>query len=1484
MLSSPIVLGLVGTLVVLLVLSVALWKIIVKTTAERQYNRGFESIDAGDYRNAVKQLDDFLTANPDDKRAGKAKVFRALANVRQYTSTSGASWENAVKAAEEMVSEVGGFPEYRDASTELAEQLVKAVEGLADRARASADPETLRAAESALAFERRVAGKASEALLSRSRALPKLNQAREAIRRAQARARAFAAIDAALAAGSAEKAYAGRDALVGLYADMASDRELIERLVKAKRADPQGGRLRPLRTRRDRAPRRRGAGPATTLVLRLDPGSKPAGGPVVYALSDGLVTGLDGANGAPLWQVSVGHSSPFAPQVIAGGDASILVVDAVHDELIRLDGKSGKLAWRQELGERVVDPPLVLGNQIYQATPSGKILAIDLSTGALRGTLNVGRKLARSPVVDESGEHLYVLGEEDCLFVLGREPLSCLAVEYLGHEPGSIACAPARVGRFLIVAENTTLADGQWRVFVLDESGVGLKLRQTLPVAGWTWGTPSTLGSVIWSASDRGEIFAYSIGLYDSERPIKPIASIAAEPRASGPAIGLARSEREFWVAGGRPGRFELNTESGKLGGIWTLGSVGAAIAPVQVAGRVAVFTQQATDGPGVALWGVDAQSGSVRWRTTLGAAWPAAPTAGKEAGSLATVAFDGGDLVVGPDLLARGGFVEQPMPRSGSSASRRPGPSGSRAGESTILVPSPTGSQMLVRQGSKFRPIDLPSPLGARPIAWGPHVLVPGVDGRVYLIDPATGESAADPFVPPFDKDHPYRWTTPMLVEGDAVVLADREGRVRRLVKSDRPRPRLAVTGEASLGQAIVGEPASTGGAVFVATLDGKIRSLAARDLSPSSTVDLSAPRTSGPVAVGDHAFVSDAAGDVFAFGPDGQKRWQARLHAASTVPPAVRGGSAWFATRSGSLEARSMADGSAPERIPLGALPAGPPVMAGARLVVPTGLGSLRAVADEHLGAGAPRSEERIAMNARLAAALAVAATLAAFVALAPRTGRAQVAADPNAKGKEVIARAPFDRITLIDNTTWEIEPLSPRPLPVFDPTKKPPRRKAQLPHNGNIGVPGQKSILEEDKAKDEDDEDVLLIHMLSGDVRDYKVRREHIKAISYFEDMLIEEAERLTSAGRYGKAFEYLLMVQSRAGRWARLDEAVDRLLFAEGSQALLDGDGGGLRLLGELYRRRPKFPGLADKLANSFLVRIKKAFDVGAYATGRQVLREFESLAPDNPAVREGRGFYEGRARSFFDRAKKADGAARLDMIRTAADVWPALDGLESVYREAFAAMPTLDVAVAELPEPVGPWVNSAASARTSALLYRPILAATTEEGLKGSLPGQLAASVETFDSSREGSGSIRPVRLERRLALVAALDVARMLVDRAVPTPRLFRLDGPTCSTGSTPPRTSRSRSASLVRACTRSAGSWRPSARRTAGATAGSRPWTRAACPSATARIAGFPRRRGSRKTSRKRAHPHRRSVASARSAMIPQPRHWRHSSGARSA
>ena len=79
----------------------------------------------GDYRNAIRRYDEFLGRYPGDSRASKAQVLRALANVRQFTATTGASWTNALEAERAMVRTVSGEPSYRDSSTELAELVLQ---------------------------------------------------------------------------------------------------------------------------------------------------------------------------------------------------------------------------------------------------------------------------------------------------------------------------------------------------------------------------------------------------------------------------------------------------------------------------------------------------------------------------------------------------------------------------------------------------------------------------------------------------------------------------------------------------------------------------------------------------------------------------------------------------------------------------------------------------------------------------------------------------------------------------------------------------------------------------------------------------------------------------------------------------------------------------------------------------------------------------------------------------------------------------------------------------------------------------------------------------------------------------------------------------------------------------------------------------------------------------------------------------------------
>ncbi len=960
-LSSPLVFGLGASFVALVLVGIALYGIIAKTAADRLYDQAVSNLDDGDYRTAIRGFDRFLKENPDDLRAGKAKVHRALAKVRQYTSPAGASWALALEAEEAMLASVSKLDAYRDSSTELDELVLKTGEQLADRARLSADPATLAQAESAVALHGKITGKAAEAFLKKSRLNEKLNTARAAVLKQRIRLERLAAMDTALKNGSSTGVYAARDALVAAYADQAEDRELLSRMTaanalirKAVMLDPSG---RPGETEPHPDP----LGPPTTLVLR-SPGPSPptADAPLVFAIADGMAHGIDGTTGAPVWQTPVGESSPFPPQPIAGQSA-VLVVDARHDELVRLDSRTGTLTWRQTLGGPVTDPPLVLGNQVIQTTPSGRLLIIDLPTGALRATLDLKIPLARPAVSDESGRFLYVVADKDCLFVVGRDPIACVAVEYLGHSTGSVLCPPARVGRYLIVAENHQIRAGRWRVFLLDEEGTKLSAIQQIPIVGWTWGTPASSGSVLWASADRGGMSAYAVGAYGEKDPLRLIARSKSDQDSSGPAFALSRSERELLVGSGRSGRYELDPERGTLEASWTLAEAGPALAPPQIAGPTLVLTQQSSEGPGVALWGVDPKTGVVNWRTILGAPWPLTPALTPDGKALTSLGLDARPLGLSSKMLRNGGFIEAPIPRPGSF--RLPSLAFSRVvGESwTALIPSTGSTKCLVQSGSTdVREVGLPAPIGARPIAWGPNLFLPGADGRAYLVDPTTGQMAAEPFIPPFDRNRPTRWVPPVALGAEAVALADEAGTIRRIVRVRDPRPRLVVAAETSVGAAIANEPSSTGDALVFATIDGQARALAGRDLSPIGSWRLDAPLAIPPTTIDGRCYLTDSAGGVLALAKDGTKLWSVKLGkagiAAFSGPPAGLVTSVWFLGRDGSIEARDVASGDVNASNTLGVLPAGGPIAFEDRLAIPTGSGTLRLLNDPNRKAPGP------------------------------------------------------------------------------------------------------------------------------------------------------------------------------------------------------------------------------------------------------------------------------------------------------------------------------------------------------------------------------------------------------------------------------------------------------------------------------------------------------------------------------------------------
>jgi hypothetical protein len=149
----------------------------------------------------------------------------------------------------------------------------------------------------------------------------------------------------------------------------------------------------------------------------------------------------------------------------------------------------------------------------------------------------------------------------------------------------------------------------------------------------------------------------------------------------------------------------------------------------------------------------------------------------------------------------------------------------------------------------------------------------------------------------------------------------------------------------EINLGNDLAADPMATEAALILVTKDGRIRALATRDLSPVGAWPLDAPLATPPAAVAGRGFLADSAGNVQAFGPDGQRLWSITLRdGACHGPPVVAGDSVWFLGRNGSLERHALGDGALLDRVALDILPAGDLQALGPQLVVPVGLGTLR------------------------------------------------------------------------------------------------------------------------------------------------------------------------------------------------------------------------------------------------------------------------------------------------------------------------------------------------------------------------------------------------------------------------------------------------------------------------------------------------------------------------------------------------------------
>ncbi|MGC1272518.1 MAG: ABC transporter substrate-binding protein [Planctomycetaceae bacterium] len=203
-----------------------------------------------------------------------------------------------------------------------------------------------------------------------------------------------------------------------------------------------------------------------------------------------------------------------------------------------------------------------------------------------------------------------------------------------------------------------------------------------------------------------------------------------------------------------------------------------------------------------------------------------------------------------------------------------------------------------------------------------------------------------------------------------------------------------------------------------------------------------------------------------------------------------------------------------------------------------------------------------------------------------------------------------------------------------------------------------------------------------------QEFRIKTEDVQEVRHHEDLMLLRADQLVEEGDTRRAFELLFIVSRIDPAWPGLDERQLRLLVADASRWIDEGQGErALALIGALYERNPVPPQTVALLGQAAAALIGGAIDEDRYREARFALNRVRQLDGDHPAVPSWTNQLIERARTLQAEAERAstagDGALAATLIDKAAWAWPTLAGLKPAHARLTSRYQRLLVGVPRL---------------------------------------------------------------------------------------------------------------------------------------------------------------------------------------------------------
>jgi outer membrane protein assembly factor BamB len=914
--SSLMLIGGGGLLLLVILGGVLLWAL-TRGGGDEMFRLATEDYKAGSYAQAIHKYGLYLESHPRHSGASVARVRIGLAKLRQATADKG-NWPAALQVANEVLGAIAAEPDFKEAQGELAGMLPAIADGLAADARKKPDQALVDQARQAISLIDKYVPKSLRPDGKLADVEASLALTVRDIARGTELDKAVADILEAAKALKTQEAYRLCNALLRQYPELADNLKLNESLLAVSRAQQALVKAvqQPKPAESSDPPT---AALSTVVLTQYATAAKVAGaeGQIALAAVDGAVYGLDPATGKVLWRRFVGFDAnpqgvAFPPTPLAtdsGSDA--LLVDAAHNELLRVEGATGRLRWRQVIGEPFDAYPVVADDRILVATRSGKLIAIAAASGDSSGYTQLPQGLRVAPAVDARRSLVLQIAEHTNLFVLSLADGKCRQVVYLGHQLGSVTTAPVVMGDYLLVAVNDGARDATLQVLAVQpdrtgKTGPAPKPVQQIRLKGRVQTPLLVDGRRLLVTTDQGTVRVFElVGLVgsDAKNPLREIGDTVLEDAGNLARFALFQGG-EFWIADKQLTKYEIQAARGRLVPKWSCEEQSAFLQPPVAAGQTVVTVRRRIGRAGACVSAVAMPESEQQWETQL-----AAPLAGEPV-------VAGGDKVIA--VTSAGAVFRVDLGKSGSKVIDEPGASvdaaqlkkplrhvlqlpggllalAAEAGTDQIGILDPQSQPL------RLRWLKTPDTLACAPVAVAGGLLIPGKIGQVYLLDP-DGKPLAEPFQPRLEAGVELNWRTPAAVGDREAVLADGATKLYRLAVADQPKPHLAALAEATVAEPIVSPVAVVGETAYAVDGAGVLAAFELPKLTRAKQLTLSGRCVLGPIAVGGRVLLTTDDEKLLCMGAKGERLWQVALpYGPLAGTPLAIGGHYLLASQSG-------------------------------------------------------------------------------------------------------------------------------------------------------------------------------------------------------------------------------------------------------------------------------------------------------------------------------------------------------------------------------------------------------------------------------------------------------------------------------------------------------------------------------------------------------------------------------------------------------